>query len=487
MSDDERQTSLFGDDESEGRPADRARSGRDRGAASPGLSLGPTEETPESARPLADRMRPRALDEILGQEHLLAPGKALRKSIESDHVPSMILWGPPGSGKTTLAYVIALTTQSRFVALSAVTAGVADLRRVVEDAAKLLRATGGRTILFIDEIHRFNKAQQDAILPHVERGTVILIGATTEHPSFEVNAALLSRTRVYTLRALADDAVLALLRRALTDGERGLGSESLTATDEALSYLSGFANGDARAGLNALELAATVARPDSSGARAIDLPTVEDAVQRRALLYDKSGEEHYNLISALHKSLRGSDPDAGLYWLARMLEAGEDPLYVVRRLIRFANEDVGMADPQALVLCVAAQQAVHFIGMPEGALALAQAVVYLATAPKSNALYTAYAEAAADVQATRNDPVPLHLRNAPTRLMKALDYGKGYAYAHDVYAGEPDPADPMRPPPERPQDYLPEQIRDREYYHPGAQGNEASLKAWLERRRKQTK
>jgi putative ATPase len=487
MSDDGRQTSLFGDDVTEGPPADRGRSGRGRGAASPGVSLGPTEETPESARPLADRMRPRTLDEILGQEHLLAPGKALRKSIESDHVPSMILWGPPGSGKTTLAYVIALTTQSRFVALSAVTAGVADLRRVVEDAAKLLRATGRRTILFIDEIHRFNKAQQDAILPHVERGTVIFIGATTENPSFEVNAALLSRTRVYTLRALTDDDVLALLRRALTDGERGLGSESLTATDEALNYLAGFSNGDARAGLNALELAATVARPDSSGARAIDLPTVEDAVQRRALLYDKSGEEHYNLISALHKSLRGSDPDAGLYWLARMLEAGEDPLYVVRRLIRFASEDVGMADPQALVVSMAAQQAVHFIGMPEGALALAQAVVYLATAPKSNALYTAYAEAAADVQATRNNPVPLHLRNAPTRLMKALDYGKGYAYAHDVYAGEPDPADPMRPPPERPQDYLPEQIRDREYYHPGAQGNEASLRAWLERRRKQTK
>jgi putative ATPase len=431
-------------------------------------------------------MRPRTLDEIVGQEHLLAPGRALRRAIEGDHVPSLILWGPPGSGKTTLAAVIARVTNARFVALSAVTAGVADLRRVVEDAAKLLRMTSRRTILFIDEIHRFSKSQQDAILPHVERGTVTLIGATTENPSFEVNAALLSRSRVFTLRALADDDVLVLLRRALADDERGLGARRIAVNEDALHYLASYANGDARSGLNALDLAASVAlatAPNDTGTRLVTLASVEDAVQRRALLYDKGGEEHYNIISALHKSLRGSDPDAGLYWLARMLESGEDPLYVVRRLIRFASEDVGMADPQALTICVAAQQAVHFIGMPEGALALAQAVVYLATAPKSNALYGAYAAVVEDVRATRNDPVPLHLRNAPTRLMKELDYGKGYAYAHDVYAGLPDPADPNRPPPERLQDYLPEQLRGHVYYHPGAQGAEAPIQAWLSRRR----
>ncbi|HEX6797426.1 MAG TPA: replication-associated recombination protein A, partial [Ktedonobacterales bacterium] len=484
------QTTLFGEPVPAGQVT--AAGGRTRSARAAGSSgVGGEGQVPEAARPLADRMRPRTLDEILGQEHLVAPGKALRRGIEADRVPSLILWGPPGSGKTTLASVIARGTQARFVALSAVTAGVADLRRVVDDAAKLLRATGQRTILFIDEIHRFSKSQQDAILPHVERGTVTLIGATTENPSFEVNAALLSRSRVYTLRALADDDVLALLRRALVDGERGLGrppdaptgGAAVTASDEALEYLASYANGDARTALNALELAASVAERDASGVRAITLPVVEDAVQRRALLYDKAGEEHYNLISALHKSLRGSDPDAALYWLARMLEAGEDPLYVVRRLIRFASEDVGMADPQALLVCVAAQQAVHFVGMPEGALALAQAVVHLAAAPKSNALYTAYGAATSDVQMTRNDPVPLQLRNAPTRLMKELDYGKDYAYAHDLYAGRPDPADPSRPPPQRPQEYLPEALRDREYYHPTAQGNEASIAAWLARRR----
>jgi putative ATPase len=395
----------------------------------------------------------------------------------------MVLWGPPGSGKTTLASVIARTTRAHFVALSAVTAGVADLRRVVEDAAKLLRAAGRRTILFIDEVHRFNKAQQDAILPHVEAGTVTLIGATTENPSFEVNAALLSRSRVFTLRALSDADILVLLERSLTDTERGLGEQHLVVADDALRYLANFANGDARAALNALELAGNVTPVNETGVRAVTVQAVEDAVQQRALLYDRAGEEHYNLISALHKSLRGSDPDAGLYWLARMLEAGEDPLYVVRRLIRFASEDVGMADPQALMICVAAQQAVHFIGMPEGALALAQAVVHLATAPKSNALYTAYGAAVEDVKSTRNDPVPLHLRNAPTRLMEDLDYGKGYAYAHDTYAGLPDPEDPSRPPPERPQPYLPEALETRAYYHPTAQGNEASIQRWIERRR----
>jgi putative ATPase len=488
MTDDGEQASLFGDAwaASQGpQNGPRKRTGRPAGDSS-GRAHQDDDDAlaPGPEAPLAARMRPRTLDEIVGQDHLLGPGRALRRSVESDHAASMILWGPPGSGKTTLAAVIARTTRARFVALSAVTAGVADLRRVVDDAEKLLRATGRRTILFIDEIHRFNKAQQDAILPHVERGTVTLIGATTENPSFEVNAALLSRARVFTLRALRDDEVLLVLRRALDDSERGLASDHLSVTDDALAYLAQFANGDARTALNALELAAAVAVTDSNHTRTVDLATVEDAVQKRALLYDKSGEEHYNIISALHKSLRGSDPDAALYWLARMLESGEDPLYVVRRLIRFASEDVGMADPQALVVCVAAQQAIHFIGMPEAALALAQAVVHLATAPKSNALYTAYGAVQEDVRATRNDPVPLHLRNAPTRLMRDLDYGSGYIYTHDVYAGAPDPEDPNRPPPDRPQEYLPDNLRACEYYHPGNQGAEASIRAWLARRRK---
>jgi putative ATPase len=356
---------------------------------------------------------------------------------------------------------------------------------VVEDAAKLLRATGRRTILFIDEIHRFSKSQQDAILPHVERGTVTLIGATTENPSFEVNAALLSRSRVYTLHALSDEDITGLLRRALADEEHGLGAERLAVSDDALTYIANMANGDARAALNLLELGASVSHPQPDGGRLLDLPTVEDAAQRRALIYDKGGEEHYNLISALHKSLRGSDPDASLYWLARMLEAGEDPLFVARRLIRFATEDVGLADPHALPLCMAAQQAVHFMGAGEGALALAEAALYLATAPKSNAVYLAYGAATEDVRASRNDPVPLHLRNAPTRLMSELDYSKGYIYSHDAYGGAPDPADPMRPPPQRLQGYLPESLGERAYYHPGEQGAEASVAAWLRRRRGQ--
>lgn len=479
MTDDHAQASLFGD-----APAPVAQTKRSgQGATTHGAGAPEHDETPAHAQPLAQRMRPRTLDEVVGQQHLLAPGRALRRSIESDHTPSMILWGPPGSGKTTLASVIALTTQARFVPLSAVTAGVADLRRVVDDAAKLLRATGRRTILFIDEIHRFSKSQQDAILPHVERGTVTLIGATTENPSFEVNAALLSRSRVYTLHALSDDDILGLLRRALADDERGLGAQRLTVSEEALAYIANMANGDARSALNLLELGASVSLPQPDGGRLLDLPTVEDAAQRRALLYDKGGEEHYNLISALHKSLRGSDPDAAVYWLARMLESGEDPLFVARRLVRFATEDVGLADPHALPLCMAAQQAVHFMGAGEGALALAEAAIYLATAPKSNAIYTAYSAATEDVRATRNDPVPLHLRNAPTRLMSEQDYGKGYIYAHDVYGGQPDPADPLRPPPQRPQAYLPESLAKRTYYHPGEQGMEASVAAWLRRRR----
>jgi len=514
---DELQPSLFGDLGAPASPGAAKSGGRgasSRGAsASSGLtplggSLPEGDATPEHARPLAARMRPRSLDEIVGQRHLIGEERALRRALDRDQVPSMILWGPPGSGKTTLASVIAQTTRARFVALSAVTAGVADLRRVVDDSAKLLRATGQRTILFVDEIHRFSKSQQDAILPHVERGTVTLIGATTENPSFEVNSALLSRCRVFTLYALSDADIQGLLQRALDDAERGLGGQRVTVGDEALALITTFANGDARTALNALELAVNAAPVSaapannadtaaSTGApnrgdaaeqatptdvRVVDVATVEDALQHRALLYDRA-DEKYNLISALHKSLRGSDPDASLYWLARMLEAGEDPLYVVRRLVRFASEDVGMADPQALVVCMAAQQAVHFIGMPEGALALAQAVVHLATAPKSNALYLAYSAAAADVRANRNDPVPLNIRNAPTRLMRDMDYGKGYHYAHDDYGGQPDPADPMRPPPQRLEAYLPDAIRDREYYQPGAQGNEASIQAWLKRRR----
>jgi putative ATPase len=443
-----------------------------------------TTSSTTSAEPLAARMRPRTLDEILGQEHLLAPGRVLRRSIEEDHIPSMILWGPPGSGKTTLAEVIARQTHAHFVALSAVSAGVADLRKVVEDARKLRQFSKQRTIMFIDEIHRFNKAQQDAVLPHVERGVVTLIGATTENPSFEVIAALLSRCRVFTMRALTEEQILVILRRALEDKERGLGQLNITIDKDALQQIAVFANGDARIALNALELAA-----QGGGEAAkenpllhISLATVEDVMQHRALLYDKAGDQHYDTISALHKALRGSDPDGGLYWLGRMLEAGEDPLYIVRRLIRFASEDVGMADPQALVVCVAAQQAVHFVGMPEANLALAQAVVYLATAPKSNALYEAYSRVQEDVQQTRNDPVPLWIRNAPTQLMKDLDYGKDYKYAHDYYE-DMQIEDPERPPALQLQEYLPESLKGRQYYEPGHQGKEASIKKWLEKRR----
>ncbi len=486
------QSSLFGSDMPPSRPGKASR-------GQPDLSV-----SGQPGEPLAARMRPRTIDEIVGQEHLLAPGRALRRSIEEDRVPSMILWGPPGSGKTTLAEVIARQTRARFATLSAVSAGVADLRKVVEDAAKLRSFSKQRTIMFIDEIHRFNKAQQDAVLPHVERGVVTLIGATTENPSFEVNAALLSRTRVVTLKALTEEQILIILRRALRDTERGLGqlaitvipsttaeTESSRASDvavvnskideDALQQIAVFANGDARIALNTLELAAQGGITQGAPIH-ITLATVEDVMQHRALLYDKTGDQHYDIISALHKSLRGSDPDAALYWLARMLEAGEDPLYIVRRLIRFASEDVGMADPQALLVCVAAQQAVHFVGLPEANLALAQAVVHLATAPKSNALYEAYSRVQQDVQQTRNDPVPLWIRNAPTQLMKDLDYGKDYKYAHDYYK-DMQIEDPDRPPTLRVQEYLPERLKGRKYYEPGQQGKEASIKKWLEKRR----
>ncbi len=437
-----------------------------------------------TGEPLAARMRPRTLDEIVGQEHLLGPGKVLRRNIEADTITSMILWGPPGSGKTTLAEVIARQTHAHFIRLSAVSAGVADLRKVVEDAKRLRQFSGQPTILFIDEIHRFNKAQQDAVLPHVEHGVVTLIGATTENPSFEVNSALLSRSRVVVLRGLNEEQILTLLQRALHDKERGLGQLNITIAEEALQQIAIFANGDARTALNVLELAAQSSKEtvQENTPVHITLAVIEDVMQHRALLYDKTGDQHYDTISALHKALRGSDPDASLYWLGRMLEAGEDPLYIVRRLIRFASEDVGMADPQALLICVAAQQAVHFVGLPEANLALAQAVVHLATAPKSNALYEAYSRVQEDVQKTRNDPVPLQIRNAPTRLMKDLDYGKDYKYAHDYYK-DMHIDDPERPPSIQLQEYLPKSLKGRQYYEPGHQGKEASIKQWLEKRR----
>jgi putative ATPase len=418
-----------------------------------------------SRAPLATRMRPRSLDELVGQEQVVGPGTLLRRAIEADRLSSLILWGPPGSGKTTLARIIAATTKAHFAAVSAVTSGVADLRAAIKEAGDRLGMHNQRTVLFIDEIHRFNKAQQDAILPYVEDGTVILIGATTENPSFEVNSPLLSRSRVIVLRALTDDDVRTILLRAMTDRERGLGGQDLTLDDDALDFLVNIANGDARFALNTLEFA-------SSGSgygdgRAITLELVQEAAQRRAGTYDKSGDDHFDAISALHKTLRGSDPDAALYWLARMLERGDDPLYVARRLIRFASEDVGLADPQALQLAMAAQQAVHFIGLPEGALALAELVVYLALAPKSNAVYRAYGAAQTDVAVTRNDPVPLHLRNAPTRLIQDLGYGKGYRYAHDYEGGVVG------------QQNLPDNLAGRIYYDPTDRGFERDLSTRL--------
>ncbi|HEY2592875.1 MAG TPA: replication-associated recombination protein A [Chloroflexota bacterium] len=408
--------------------------------------------------PLAARMRPRTLDEILGQDHLLAPGRALRRALEADRVPSMVLWGPPGSGKTTLAEVIARLTHSRFVAMSAVTAGVADLRKVIDEAR---RAAGERTILFIDEVHRWNKAQQDAVLPHAENGTVTLIGATTENPSFEVNAALLSRVRVFSLRALSDVDIETIVRRALADKERGLGDRNLEIEDDALKHLVERANGDARMALNALELAANA----TGDSHTITLALIEDAVQQRALLYDKGGDAHYDTISAFIKSVRGSNPDAAVYWLARMLESGEDLMFIARRLVILAGEDVGLADPHALSVAVAAQQAAHFVGMPEAMFPLTEATLYLATAPKSNSVGRAYSAAMDAVRDTRNDPVPLHLRNAVTGLMRGMGYGRDYRYSHDFAAD-----DPRR----WTQTYLPDNLAGRRFYTPGTQGFEAT-------------
>ncbi|MGP6158683.1 MAG: replication-associated recombination protein A [Vulcanimicrobiaceae bacterium] len=434
----------------------------------------------EAPAPLAARMRPHSLAEFVGQADIVGEGRALRRAIESDNVPSMILWGPPGTGKTTLAEVIARATGANFVALSAVSAGVADLRAVVADAKKA-RTLGKRTVLFIDEIHRFNKAQQDAVLPYVEDGTVTLIGATTENPSFEVNSALLSRTRVFVLHALRDDEIALLVRRALEDRERGLGALNVAIDDDALAALAGLSNGDARVALSTLEFAANTAPVDAAGTRRIDKALIADALQRRLVAYDKKGDNHYDVISAFIKSIRGSDPDAAVYWLARMLEAGEDPLFIVRRLVILASEDVGLADSRGLSVAIAAQQAVHFVGMPEGFYPLAHATLYLATAPKSNSVGRAYGAALRDVEQTRNDPVPLNLRNAPTGLMRSLGYGEGYRYAHDDYASAGATGD--LPPPERLEDYLPSNLRDRAYFEPGEQGEEGKLRVWIDARR----
>jgi len=423
------------------------------------------EETDSShSMPLAARIRPQTFTEFVGQEHLVAEGRVLRRCIEADQLPSMVFWGPPGSGKTTLAHIIANVTRAQFSRLSAVSAGVADLRYVIGQARKRLKLSGQRTILFIDEIHRFNKAQQDAVLPFVENGTVTFIGATTENPSFEVIAPLLSRCRVFRLNLLSDDEVRLVVERAIEDKERGLGNLQISMSEEALRHLVTMSNGDARVALNALEMATFATLPDNEGLRSIDLSAIEEALQHRALLYDKSGDQHYDLISALHKSLRGSDPDAALYWLGRMLESGEDPLYIARRLVRFASEDVGVADPQALVIAVAAQQAVHFVGLPEGNLALAEAVIYLAAAPKSNSLYKAYSRVQKDIQHGRNEPVPLHLRNPVTDLMRRMGHGRDYKYAHDY------PDHFVK------QQNLPPSLQGKRYYVPSNQGYEKEKK-----------
>ena len=423
------------------------------------------EESIRRNAPLAERMRPRTLDEFFGQKHLLGPGKPLRLQIERDDSASLVFWGPPGVGKTTLAKIIAQQTQSTFIEFSAVMSGIKEIKQVMIDAEKAA-GFGSRTMLFIDEIHRFNKAQQDAFLPYVERGTIRLIGATTENPSFEINAALLSRCRVYTLRALEQDEIVALLTRAMNDAERGLGAMQIEAEEGALEAIASYSSGDARNALNALESAARLA--EGRGESVMTKAIAAEALQQRVLLYDKKGEQHYDIISALHKSVRNSDADAALYWLGRMLVAGEDPMYIARRIVRMAVEDMGLAAPEALNLCLSARDAMHFLGSPEGELALAQAVVYLALAPKSNAVYTAFAAVRGDIEAMPAQPVPLHLRNAPTKLMKELDYGKDYQYAHDVEGKV------------AAMECLPENLRDRRYYQPTNEGRERLLALRME-------
>jgi putative ATPase len=410
--------------------------------------------------PLAERMRPRSLDEFFGQQHLLGAGMPLRLQIENDDSASLLFWGPPGVGKTTLAKIIARETQASFIEFSAVLSGIKEIKQVMVEAEKAAEF-GSRTILFIDEIHRFNKAQQDAFLPYVERGTIRLIGATTENPSFEINAALLSRCRVYTLRALEQADVVALLVRALDDSERGLGTMQLTSEDEALEAIASYSSGDARNALNALEVAAKLA--GGRGEKVITRVLAAEALQQRVLLYDKKGEQHYDIISALHKSVRNSDADAALYWLGRMMAAGEDPMYIARRVVRMAVEDIGLAAPEALNLCLSARDAMHFLGRPEGDLALAQAVVYLALAPKSNAVYTAYGAVIGDIESMPAEPVPLHLRNAPTKLMKELDYGKDYQYAHDIEGKV------------AAMECLPPSLAGKRYYRPTNEGREKLL------------
>ena len=429
----------------------------------------PHDDAIDKSRPLADRMRPRTLDEFVGQEHILAPGKSLRVQIERDDTGSLIFWGLPGVGKTTLAKIIARMTHADFVEFSAVLTGIKEIKQVMADAERA-RQYGSRTIVFVDEVHRFNKAQQDAFLPYVEKGSIRLIGATTENPSFEVISALLSRCRVYVLKPLSEEQIVALLQRALADEERGLGEFHLEAEEDALRKIAAYSSGDARSAYNVLEIAATLAREQQAQdpTPRITGVIVSDALQKRVLMFDKGGEEHYNLISALHKSVRNSDPDAALYWLARMLEAGEDRLYVARRVVRMAVEDIGLADPNALSVTLAARDAFDFLGIPEGDLALAQAVVYLCAAPKSNAVYTAYGAVQEDVERTAQDPVPLHLRNAPTGLMKAFGYGEGYQYAHNLESKVAD------------MQCLPDNLNDRVYYHPTEEGIEKRIKARLE-------